>query len=215
MRSFRPLRGFALGLVCVIIACPTCFAFNSTLGQYRASRTHRQFNGEELVRGIYFGTGTVASLLPEVWQDPTIQRFLPQLHSPQTIALENRVIKRIRAAQPLFFNSFAAGMQSGNPLVVQTTLERATRELVSLVTQEAGPSVFRTNAASVGPDCEVLFIAAAAVAAFALVAYEFVYYAAAVYKPILSPVLKTDDSNRLQQEEYVALLTSRLKLVQP
>jgi len=153
----------------------------------------------------------VARLLPEIWEDASVRPLRPALTAPQTLALEAQLILRMQHRDPHFFDRFASQIQSGNPVTVSAGLQEANSALggalASLGRRE--PSVVPVSA---GGDCEVVpLVLAAVVAAYFVVAGAvFVYYAGAIYTPIITPTVMSRTGNRLQEDAYVAMITAHL-----
>lgn len=81
-------------------------------------------DGEEIFRGVYFGEGRAARLLQgTTWA------------TPESRAISDQVIERIRTSSPSFLPAFAEDMTSGNHLVIASALDRADEQLQSAIDQ--------------------------------------------------------------------------------
>jgi len=92
------------------------------------------FDGETLVRGIYFGQGPAAGLLPASRYAP------PRTSSPvatELTALENRITARLRHSDPAFFDHFAGELRSGDVMRVDRALS-ATAQRIKTLSDEEG-----------------------------------------------------------------------------
>ena len=162
------------------------------------SDSTRSYTGEELVLGVFFMDGPVAELFPELLEEiqarkgpqseeeeNEAQRLLAQAPSPSDLSpeeraqldeMEARILARIRAEDPTFFDRFADDMQSGDHFLVDAALAEAAEHMKVAVAAELGvspdelmqdPSAFRC-----APWFAVAFVAVAVYAVTAVVAYS-------------------------------------------
>lgn len=104
------------------------------------------FSGEDLFQGLVFGDGPVAQAHPEL---------VPQVDlSAEQEAVVDDMLVQLHQQDARFFDRFAAGMQSGNPMLVQRAAQDAHVQLDSLVD---------TTSPSTDPMCVAVFIVAVAV----------------------------------------------------
>lgn len=124
------------------------------------SRPSVRFDGETLVRGIFFNRGPVADLLPEVWQAPQLARYGAQMRTAKAIELQERILLRVInddaagvaikvqpayfGEQPLeqavpgtFLKRFAADVQSGDRIRMQSAIREAAVRLDAAVRAES------------------------------------------------------------------------------
>ncbi|HET6583612.1 MAG TPA: hypothetical protein VFG69_09195 [Nannocystaceae bacterium] len=164
-----------------------------------ASDSARSYSGEELLLGVFFMDGPVAELFPELIdeirqrnksaasqeEENEAQRILSQVPDPSDLSdeerakldeLEGKILARIRAEDPTFFERFADDMQSGDHFLVDAALAEAAEHVKVAVAAELGvspdelmrdPSAFRC-----APWFAVAFVAVVAYAVTAVVAYS-------------------------------------------
>ena len=206
----HPIRSvIGLGLLALALATLT-----STPVAQAQPPSPSHFDGVTVFRGIYFGNGPVARLLPEIWDAPSVRHIRPALTSPKTLAVEAQLIHRLQQRDPRFFDRFASQLQSGNPVMVSAGLHEANSTLRDVLASLPGRQPSAVPVSSAGGDCvylPVVLAAAAAVAAYFVVAAAvFVYVAGAVYTPIATPPMMSSTGDRLQEDTSVALITARL-----
>ena len=164
-----------------------------------SSETARSYSGEELLLGVFFMDGPVAELFPELIDEIRErnrdrlsdeernegERILSQVPDPSELsdedrakldAIEARILARISAEDPTFFDRFAEDMQSGDHFLVDAALGEAAEHVKVAVAAELGvspdelmrdPSAFRC-----APWFAVAFVAVVAYAVTAVVAYS-------------------------------------------
>lgn len=77
-----------------------------------------------IFRDLFFGVGPVASLFPEIWDEPAIAPPIAKIRSmPETPALIDRIIGRVDAHDPERLARFASDVQSGGHVRVSKTRE--------------------------------------------------------------------------------------------
>ncbi len=83
-----------------------------------------KFSGRDLMRGIFLADGPVAKLIPEIAQNFDLESFITDPDDLTTIrTLQERLLDDIEAQNPGIFQSFKLGIESGNHLTIQNTLE--------------------------------------------------------------------------------------------
>jgi SdpC family antimicrobial peptide len=91
------------------------------------------FDGETLVRGIYFRQGPAAALLPANRYTPAPDR------SPATTelrSLQNRIVARLRAEDPALLDRFASELRSGDVVRVDRALGETAQRIAALSNDE-------------------------------------------------------------------------------
>jgi hypothetical protein len=91
------------------------------------------FDGETLVRGIYFRQGPAAALLP-------VDRYVPARNQSPAVtelsALQDRIVARMRAEDPSLLDHFATELRSGNVVRVDRALEETAHRIEALSNEE-------------------------------------------------------------------------------
>jgi hypothetical protein len=90
-RHTHILFGLLVGLLTpAIIGCGSSADPGGRGGAQASAAEHPFYSGEDVFRGVMFGTGPVAELLPEIWKRPELARaasraksaeFQPQLQA--------------------------------------------------------------------------------------------------------------------------------------
>ena len=86
------------------------------------------YDGETIFRGLFFGVGPVADVLPELWQNPDVDQAREQLESAAS-----RVIAQIRREDDTYFGRFQAELQSRDRLRISRALEAASQRVYQIV----------------------------------------------------------------------------------
>ena len=133
------------------------------------------FSGPEVFRGLFFGTGPVADLFPEVWDD--VRASLEANRSPEEVEalrsqvaeLESRVIRWIEAQDSKFFATFGEHVQSGDHVRIEEALDAGAAVLTDALAGELGIDPREIEASGVDESGVLVVVAVfAAVAVFAL-----------------------------------------------
>lgn len=87
-------------------------------------------SGEQIFRGVFFGQGPAAALLPELWKGKSVEE---RAQTPERVArvraLQNEVVAQIADKDPAFFERFGATVRAGNHVAVERALQDAARLL--------------------------------------------------------------------------------------
>lgn len=102
------------------------------------------YSGEDLFKGLLLGQGPVADLFPEVWND--VKEFREQAIPPEEfekaqLAMSDyadAMIETIAAEDPGFFDAFAAEIQSGDHLRVESAVYDGAEKLVDVIAKDLG-----------------------------------------------------------------------------
>lgn len=147
------VRRIAVLTLCVLIT-------NLAMAEWPSGAAAR-YDGETLMRGIFFSRGPVADLLPEVWQSAQLARYTDQMRTPEAIELQEKLLLRVRnddaagvaikvkpayfgeepleaAAPGTFFTRFADDLQSGDRLRMQGALREAAVRVDAAMRVELG-----------------------------------------------------------------------------
>ncbi len=89
----------------------------------------KNFSGEELFNGIFFGQGEVATLIPEISNQVNMADVLTTDELEEVANVRQDLTAALKVQNPNFFNEFKSAIQSGNHLRIQETL-RQTSELI-------------------------------------------------------------------------------------
>jgi SdpC family antimicrobial peptide len=83
-------------------------------------------SGEDMFRGVFFGQGPAAALLPELWKGKSIEdRAQTAERAAQVRALQEELVARIAEKDPAFFGQFASTVRSGSHVAVERALQQA------------------------------------------------------------------------------------------
>lgn len=126
-------------------------------------------SGEQIFRGIFFGQGPAAALLPEVWQGKSVEdRAQTPERAAQVRTLQNEIVTRIAQKNPAFFNQFGATVRSGDHLAVERALQEAATLLRDELKASAIYSEIRTSEEIADPvvDIEIAIYAVLVVIVF-------------------------------------------------
>jgi SdpC family antimicrobial peptide len=86
------------------------------------------YDGETIFRGVFFASGPVAELVPEIWDIPHVREALRNQSEARAQAAadrQNRMVAWIKGQDSLFFDRFGLDLQSGDHLRVEQALEEA------------------------------------------------------------------------------------------
>lgn len=83
------------------------------------------YNGEELFRGLLFGEGRVAEIIPEIknLKDFIGYNSLKKKDQQAVKFLQDNIIKKLKEEDPNFLKTFQARIQSGNQLTISSALK--------------------------------------------------------------------------------------------
>lgn len=124
----RRRRGIVAGALLLVVACEQTPVgpFAAAGGRLALGAAAKDLSGEAIYRGIVFGDGPVADLVPVIRAHGRLADRLKddkKLHEVRK--LEDRLVQAIQKTDPAFFAQFARDMRSGNPQVVDLALRRA------------------------------------------------------------------------------------------
>ncbi|WP_010496580.1 hypothetical protein [Paenibacillus elgii] len=106
------VRHISLLLVFVLMFTSSAFA----IGTQKKQNT--QYDGETLYRGIVFGQGPVAQLLPEYFN----KQALEQASSEDAKKTVDFIIQKMKSMNPDYFDEFSKAVYSGNRLAIDRQL---------------------------------------------------------------------------------------------
>ncbi len=85
--------------------------------------------GRALYQGMFFGVGPAAQLFPEIWENEDLKaRIQRQGREGEFETAANAVSDMIAGQDPAFFDRFAAGIQSGDHLLIEQTMKDARQQ---------------------------------------------------------------------------------------
>lgn len=99
----------------------------------RSPRLPYVFDGETLFKGLFFGQGPVAALFPEI-----TERLKSIKPTPEADLFVTQVIARLRQHDRSYFDRLAAGLQSGDHLAIEATMDHASRVFLKALQEEVG-----------------------------------------------------------------------------
>ena len=120
-----------IGFLCFSIILAT-----SGCGVQKASEEARNitnYDGITLFEGLLFGSGPVAGLFPEVWQDPAVKTNMEKLTESERADIEVgklALINDIKKQDTTFFDRFAKDIQSGNPVKVEAIMDETLEHIM-------------------------------------------------------------------------------------
>jgi SdpC family antimicrobial peptide len=94
--------------------------------------SHHSYDGRTLFRGLFFGSGPVADLFPEVYGRATLKQ--------QVSMKQNDWLDKIDSADPTFFRRFEENINSHERLLVRQALKNGSDKVVDLLAAESGTS---------------------------------------------------------------------------
>jgi SdpC family antimicrobial peptide len=164
---------------CILVSTLSLLMVNLGVGPLAADTAHSRAvarptagstaDGESLFRGVFFASGPDADVLAEVWNTPEAAQHLAALHSPESVAIQNRIVSRLAQDDAHYFERFSTEMRSGDQIRVEGTLREAGTRLKTLATESARHNNGRLNSSLTGNcvDFELAIVAAVAVAVVA------------------------------------------------
>lgn len=144
LRTPRPTHGWRrAGVVaCVAAACTTFSSAIVTASPASAENPRAlsavapvERNGHELLRGLFFLSGPVVELVPELREARDQVEAAGHATDPEVIS---RIIDRIDADDPVYLQEFAAAIQSGDHVTVRDVLSEAGDRIVRAAEHEFG-----------------------------------------------------------------------------
>ncbi|MEP6993995.1 MAG: hypothetical protein ABI968_05685 [Acidobacteriota bacterium] len=107
--------------------------------------------GETIFRGLFFGSGPVARMLPEIWSLTGLPH--PDPDAPLT-GDQTALLGRLAADDPSFFDRFGRAMSSGDRLLIQGILAESAGRIDSVLrsSEAQGPTadtIIKTHTATV------------------------------------------------------------------
>lgn len=103
------------------------------------------FSGKDYVNGIFFGSGPVAALVPEISSKFNLDSYVKSDEERTQIRLIREQL--LAVLEPSFLESFKRDMESGNHIVIQQSLKNAALKIKDAMFSENGPlSALKLNA---------------------------------------------------------------------
>ena len=87
--------------------------------------THAPYDGPTLFRGLFFGSGPVGRLFPDIWDAARYRGY--DAEQPGVMAFQASLTERLAARDATFFARFADDVQSGDRVRIASALEEAGR----------------------------------------------------------------------------------------
>jgi SdpC family antimicrobial peptide len=180
----------------------------------------RDFTGEEIFRGLFFGEAPASQLFPEIWDSKMVaQTFDTKDKVIAWADLKERVVAEMILNDATFMDRFAVEMQSGDQLRVQAVLGESSQKM-SVAMQSLG---YLDSDGNPVPDLSIFIFGAVALVlavglagiGFSLV-YYYYYHAVTVfryYQPRPGEIV-TEEEARLYQEMLVSSITEKLATAQ-
>lgn len=113
-----------LGTACLLLFAAVLI--HSGAPQAMADRPVYSFTGEQLYRGLLFGDGPVAEVIPQVRDHYRVTNFVTTVEELQLVrATQDRIISAIDETAPEFFRDFRSMIRSGDHFMVQKALREA------------------------------------------------------------------------------------------
>lgn len=174
----------------------------------------RVISGEVIFRGLFFGNGPVANMFPEIWGSPQLATYASRLNDPDVLALEDRLIERLRADNPGFFVNFAQEMRSGDQLRIQDAMRYGAERLKFAVMAETGitpEAALADPTTNVGTLVAVVLALALAVLVAAVAVLVWVEFDIAQNRDMYAG---TGSPNGLRSEMYIQMISDRLAMAE-
>jgi SdpC family antimicrobial peptide len=170
-----------------------------------------RFSGEAIVRGLFFGEGQAAKMIPEIWEGRSaVERASTVEQASRIKRAEERVLASMRVTDPGLVN-FSQTMQSGDHLAIDATLRQAADQVLAAV--RADPALSKEMSGhALEPQINVDVYAAATViffVVFVIAALAFAVAPARVHGGT-NPGAAAAAEPSLQHDEFVDLLATRL-----
>lgn len=160
----RVVSPVLLGAMALVTGCTA-----DTRSPTAAVAPHAALSGQEMFRGVFFGQGPAAGLLPELWKGRSIEdRAETAERAAQVRALQEEVISSIAEKDPTFFGQFATTVRSGSHVAVERALQQAATMLRDELLSSPIYGSIRTSEAIADPvvDIEIAIYAVLIVIVF-------------------------------------------------
>lgn len=212
-------QALALGLASLTAcnAIPTSGASSITA---RLERTN--YDGQTLLRGLFFGIGPVAELFPEIWDSPRVRqlREANQL-SPELLSKNvDAMIGKLNEEQPKFWVSFADNVQSGDRVRIEKAILDAANLISAVVSVNVTTDGLPCNVVVTDPSVSKPTVVAVDAAAAAAAVVTIAAAAAAVAVTIVAVVVifffflgasgDDDKNSTLRRDWSIDLIATRL-----
>ncbi|WP_338553836.1 sporulation delaying protein family toxin [Paenibacillus sp. KS-LC4] len=149
------------GIISILMVAVFIMTSSSAIAASPGSTAKTKFNGETIFRGLVFGQGEAAKLLPDIWT----KDLLSKVNTPEAATVANNVVASIKKLDPTYFNTLEKAAYSGNHIQVRAALNRG-GELIEKAFQ--GSQVSNPQVGTGTGDC-------------AAVVAGYLYYAGAVF----------------------------------
>ncbi len=130
-----------------LIACNAIPTSSSSSTAARLERT--SYDGETILRGLFFGVGPVAGFFPEIWDNARVRQLKEASQLSPEMQLKNvdAIVAKLTQDHPEFWVSFADNVQSGD----RVRIERAILDAAQLLS-----AMFSVNMSTDGVPCNVV-----------------------------------------------------------
>lgn len=180
--------------------------------------TSREFSGESIFRGLFFGSGPVAGMFPELWRDARRRTLQTLRERPDHVAaleaVERVVLQHITSHDAGFMDDFGAAMRSGDHLRIDAALKGASSAILRALEAEYGEDAVVKPGESIDPGqtcvAVTIFITVVSVIAVLAVATTAVaIHAVAAEVDVIAQELATPKA-KLEYEIWVDRIATRL-----
>ncbi|ANN35632.1 hypothetical protein CN936_09570 [Bacillus cereus] len=107
----------------LVVFTVTTMIFTLLMAFQRSSFVNAQvkmnFTGEEFYKGIIFGQGNVAKLLPEMWNEKTMKK----VNSKEALELTDNITKEMKSINPAYFNELKQAINSKDFVKINEAFE--------------------------------------------------------------------------------------------
>lgn len=170
------------------------------------SKELKDYSGEELFEGVIFGYGEVAKLFPEMWEESLLNDFT---YTDEQVQKIKEIESELKQVDPDFFTKFKEGIQSGDHVVIEETIQKTEESLIKVfedeVKQASSDKKMRAMATKPG---FVIALAYSYVGATHIAA-AFVMTVVAVGTKFVGPS-SVESDNLLAREQYIDLIAERI-----
>ena len=97
----------------------------------------KNYTGQELFEGVFFGIGEIGTQLSEFWE-PVLDGYT---YSEEEINKIKSLEKQLEDYDPQFFNKFKEGIESGDQIVIEETITETEKALAVIFEEEIEEAV--------------------------------------------------------------------------
>jgi|GEM_PF-1287505 len=210
------------GLAVCLASLIACNAIPTSSSSATAARLERiRYDGETLLRGLFFGVGPVADFFPEIWDNPRIRQLKEASQLSPEMQLKNvdAIMAKLTQDHPKFWASFADNMQSGDRVRIEKGVLEAAQLLSAMFSVNVSTDGLPCNVVVTDPSVSKPTIVAVDAAAVAAAVVTIAAAAAAIAVTIVAIVViffvflgasDDDKGSSLRRDFWIDLIATRL-----